>query len=107
MYAYSTPTHDFYLCIDPRLWVKFIITYTQHDAIILEKNETDDYEIKECEDGGYLLSLKLSQDETSLFNPKEKAAVQIRCLYDNGDTFPSNKIVFEVKDVFNKTIMEG
>lgn len=108
MYRLSTPTHDFILCIDPRDWIKFIVTYTQHDKIILEKNETDDYEIEECdEEGFYLLSLKLTQEETMLFNPKEKATVQIRCLYENGDTFPSDPIVFEVNDVSNKTKMEG
>lgn len=107
MFKYSTPTHEFYLCIDPREWTKFVITYTQHDTIILEKTEADRHTIGVCEDCGYVLSIKLTEDETALFNSKEKAYVQIKCAYDNGDIFVSNKETFTVSESLNKTKLEG
>lgn len=105
MYRLTTPTHRFLMNINPAEWTKFIITYSQHDSIILEKTEADPHEIEVIEPDCYSLSIKLSQEETSLFNPNESAFVQIRCQYDSGDTFASEKLFFKINDVINDTII--
>ena len=105
MYRLTTPTHRFLMSINPAEWTKFIITYSQHDAIILEKTEADPHDIEVLDMEDYALSIKLSQEETSLFNPNEIAHVQIRCQYESGDTFASEKLVFKINDVINDTII--
>ena len=105
MYRLTTPTHRFLMNINPAEWTKFIITYSQHDTIILEKTEADYYEVEVIGPNDYTLSIKLSQEETSLFNPNEAAYVQIRCQYESGDTFASEKLIFKINDVMNDTII--
>lgn len=106
MYRLTTPTHRFIMNIDPSGWTKFIISYAQHDTIILEKTEQDAHEIEVVEqDKTYVLSIKLSQEETSLFNPNEAAYVQIRCQYDSGDTFASEILKFRVNNVMDDQII--
>lgn len=106
MYRLTTPTHRFLMSINPAEWTKFIITYSQHDTIILEKTEADEHEIEPIIGSeGYCLSIKLSQEDTALFNSKESAHVQIRCQYDSGDTFASEILKFEISDVVNDTVI--
>ena len=105
MYRLTTPTHRFLMSINPAEWTKFIISYSQHDTIILEKTEADPHEIEAIDLEDYALSIKLSQEETALFNSNEVAYVQIRCQYDGGDTFASEKLIFKINDVMNDTII--
>lgn len=105
MYRLTTPTHRFSMSINPAEWTKFIITYSQHDTIILEKTEINPHEIEVIGPDDYVLTVKLSQEETSLFNPNETAYVQIRCQYESGDTFASEKLFFKINDVINDTII--
>lgn len=106
MFRLTTPTHRFIMDIDPTEWTKFIITYSQHDTIVLEKTDADDHEITVLEpDKIYALDVKLSQEETALFNPKERAYVQIRCQYESGDTFASRRLCFKIDNVTNDTIL--
>lgn len=105
MFRLTTPTHEFLMDLDPNEWSKFIVSYSQHSTIILEKTESDEYEVEQLEDGTYSMRIKLSQEETQLFNPNEVAYVQIRCAYDNGDSFASEKLSFKINDVINQTIM--
>ena len=84
------------------------LTYPQFGdlgcAVILEKTEEDPHEIEVLDDG-YSLNVKLTQEDTSLFNSKESATVQIRCQYESGDTFASEKLTFKIKDVINGEII--
>lgn len=105
MYRLTTPTHRFLMDINPAEWTKFIISYAQHDTIILEKTEQDAHEIEVLEDTSYALCVKLTQEETSLFNPNEVAYVQIRCQYDSGDTFASEILKFRINNVMNDQII--
>lgn len=105
MFRLTTPTHEFLTDLNPNEWSKFIISYSQHSAIILEKTEADNFEVEDMQDGTFKLTLKLAQTETQLFNPNEIAYVQVRCQYDNGDTFASEKLSFKINDVINQTIM--
>lgn len=105
MFRLTTPTHRFIMALDPNEWSKFIISYSQNGKIILEKTEQDDFEVESLDNGASALSLKLSQEETQLFDHTTSAHVQIRCQYANGDTFASNKMSFKVNDVINDTII--
>ena len=105
MFRLTTPTHEFLTDLNTNEWSKFIISYSQHSAIILEKTEAYNFEVEDMQDGTFKLTLKLAQTETQLFNPNEIAYVQVRCQYDNGDTFASEKLSFRINDVINQTIM--
>ena len=105
MFRLTTPTHRFIMGLDPNEWSKFIISYSQNGKIILEKTEEDEFEVESLDNGASVLSLKLSQEETQLFSHTASVYVQIRCQYENGDTFASNKMSFKVNDVINDTIM--
>lgn len=109
MFRYTTPTCEFVMDINPIGWETYIITYSQRGRIILEKTEEDPHTIEDKttdpEYMGYCLSVKLSQEETALFNPVDNIYIQIRCKYDTGDVFASDKVVVKPEDVLHKDIM--
>lgn len=108
MYKCTTPTHEFIMSINPADWESFVVSYSQRDTIVLEKTESDPHSIEFIEESDseyYVLSFKLTQEETKLFSSKDKAYVQIRCKYNNGDVLASEKIMFEIKDVINSKIL--
>lgn len=109
MYRLTTPIHQFIIDINPLEWTKYIITYAQRDTVLLEKTENDNCGIEEIEDDlgnvQYMITVKLSQEETKLFSVNDRASVQIRCQYENGDTFASDIIYFKIDDTLNKTVI--
>ena len=109
MFRYTTPTHEFITDINPEAWDSFIISYSQAGKIVLEKTEQDDYTIEDKTDDpvapGYYLTIKLSQEETALFNPVDSVYIQIRCKYDTGDTFASDMIILKVDDVIHNSLI--
>ena len=109
MFRFTTPIHEFVTDLDPNLWESFIITYSQHGSIILEKTEQDILAIEDHREDpdmpGWYLAVQLTQEETALFNSKEKCYIQIRCKYDEDAVYASEIVVLQIDDVMNQTIM--
>lgn len=103
----TTPTHEFVLDIDPRLWDEFRITYKQGGSIVLEKCETDDITFEETstKPTKYKIKFRLSQRETALFRPNVKTELQIKCHYPDGTAFASDITTVNVTDVLNQEIL--
>ena len=109
LFRLTTPTHEFVTDLDPNEWESFIISYSQHDQTILEKTEEDLIAIEDHRDDnsmpGWYLIIRLTQEETARFTPKEKCYIQVRCKYDSDAVFASEKIMVSVDDVINQTVM--
>lgn len=109
LFRLTTPTHEFVTDIDPNEWESFIISYSQHGSIILEKTEQDLVAIEDHRNDpempGWYLTVKLTQEETALFSPKDNCYIQIRCKYDDDAVFASEKIIIKIDDVINQTVM--
>ena len=109
LFRLTSPTHVFIINLDPTEWKSFIISYSQHGQIILEKTEQDQIIIEDhrqdLQNPGWYLLVKLQQTETALFNSNEKCYIQIRCKYANEDVFASEIVAASVNDVINQTVM--
>lgn len=103
----TTPTHEFYLEIDPREWDSYRITYKQAGRIVLEKKETDEHYVEETGTNPirYKLWFKLTQPETKMFQANVKTEIQIRCHYADGNSFASDIIPMSVAEVLNQDIL--
>ncbi len=110
MYRATTPKHIFVFEDDPRVTFKqILITYAQDDQIVLEK-EKDDLVVTEAEgcDGAtvYEAALRLTQEETNLFNNKSAVKVQIRAMTYMDEVIASERMTVSVHDVLNDEVME-
>ncbi len=84
----TTPTHRFTLDIDPSLISKIRITYAQNGDTILTKNEED----VTLDDN--IAEVKLTQEETNLFDFGVNVKIQVRVLTTGGDALASE--IFKV-----------
>ena len=81
----STPIHTFYVPEDFLSISKSVeITYSQNDNVILTKNINSD-SFSENE-----ITIKLTQEETFLFNPCLFVEIQLRLVMLDGSVVPSN-----------------
>lgn len=79
----TTPTHTFNLPFDTSLIDKVRVLYAQNDAVILVKNESD------CVANDDTITLKLTQEETFLFDRKLPVEIQVRILCNDGTVLTS------------------
>lgn len=112
MYRATTPTHVFWFNdIDPQTtYTSILITYAQNDKILLEKTEQDllfGHEIVKGEIY-YRASVKLTQEETSLFSSdlNNSIVIQIRAISNDGIVSASNKIKIPCLDVLDDKELE-
>lgn len=75
----TTPTHVIELPYEAKLVKEVEIIYLQNGNIVLEKD------LKSCNCEVYLLSLKLTQEETFLFDPGFPIKMEMRILSKDGD----------------------
>lgn len=80
----TTPTHIFTLPFEANLISSIRIIYTQGDEQILVK------EVKDCQIDGNTVTVRLTQEETFLFDCKKYVEIQIRALTHSGDVLNSN-----------------
>lgn len=80
----TTPTHIFHVDIDVSVIKEVKITYSQKNNVILTKR-TEDCTI---EDG--MISTRLSQEDTFMFEPNSHVTIQVRVLTLGGDALTSN-----------------
>jgi hypothetical protein len=98
MYRGTTPTHTFALPFDTSIIDALLITYTQRGVKIIEKT-LDDVTLN-----GRRIVLKLTQDETNMFNKGNKAQIQLRV--KSGDSVQASKIIdLDVQKVLNNEVM--
>ena len=95
----STPTHVFQFGFDPTEWDVILITYSQENQVVLEKNKSD---LTFEENTAFLT---LTQAETKEFDPDLIVKIQVRVAKSNGTSFPSRITYVPVEDVLNDTIL--
>lgn len=80
----STPTHNFKLSLDTAILSKIKIIYAQDDKKLFEKNLSD------CTLDGNTVSVKLTQEDTFMFDWKKRVQIQIRALTLGGEVVQSS-----------------
>lgn len=100
MYRATTPTHTFEIPFDAEIIKDFIITYCQSEKIILEKRLSD------CKIDGNIISVKLTQKETNLFDKSINVEMQMRVLTKGGDALASQIISKPCWRVLNDEVLE-
>lgn len=87
----TTPTHIFDLSIDTSVIDKIRIIYAQDDTVLFVK------ERGACKFEGFTVIVKLSQEETLLFDCKKTVQIQIRVLTFGGDALstPVQRVIIE------------
>lgn len=103
MFRFSTPRHKFKLPdgVDPTSIEKLFITYKQSGKTIVEKTKDE----VTFESGKAVW--RLTQEETGRFRPRVPAKIQMRILFENGNSFPSYEVEIEVKDVLKEGVING
>lgn len=80
----TTPTYTFELPFDTDAVVVVELTFSQNNAIILQKSEAD------CEMGENVIACKLSQEDTFLFTDGVIVEYQLRVKDRNSDVFETD-----------------
>lgn len=94
MFRATTPLHTFIFNVNPdETFKRILISYAQNGNVILEK-EKDDLTF-EAKEETWEASLRLTQEETNLFNAKARAVtVQVRAL-----TYEDSAVAFEKQNI--------
>lgn len=90
MFKGTTPTHSFEVPLDTSLIKEVKITYSQRDKEILVKRTGD------CTIGEGVISTRLSQEDTFLFDGNVTATIQLRVLTTGGDALMAEPIMMAV-----------
>ncbi len=104
----TTPIHIFLFDEDPSIYSKILITYSQSNIVVLEKNK-EDLTIEEidgdfsCHRGAYRAWFRLTQDETKRFRGGvgKPIYVQVRVLTEDGEALASEKKLIQLQDVLD------
>ena len=101
----TTPYHEFVFSENPSEYTKILITYTQEDTIVLEKQKSD-LTITENPDveGQYIASFRMTQAEANLFDVGA-VRVQVRILKSNGDAMASEIVTLKIEEVLNDEVL--
>lgn len=101
----TTPTHTFKLPVDTATCDIIRVVYKQGSTkLIKEKTPSD------LPDGmtlnGYNVVIKLTQEETLMFDSKNMVRVQVRVKKTTGEVFDSQKWAIQVDDGLDEEILE-
>jgi len=99
----TTPTHEFVFSENPSSFSRILITYSQDEKIVLEK-EKSNLSFRQTETGEYVGSFRMTQAESNLFSP-DPVQVQVRVLRTDGEALASNKTTLKVEDVLNDEVL--
>lgn len=97
MYRGTTPTLQFYLDFLLEDEKEIFITFDQNNKTVLEKS-IDEIEKSVADDGNTILSFKMTQKETLLFD-EETIEMQIRIKFENGEAIASNIFKTYINDI--------
>jgi hypothetical protein len=95
----STPTHIFNLPIDTSLLSKIRIIYAQDDKVLFKKEKDA------CQCEGCKVSVKLTQEETFLFDCTKAVQIQIRAATVAGDVVPSKLKLVSVEKCLDNEVL--
>ena len=84
MFRATTPTHIFALPFDTSTLQEVRVTYVQNKEIILTKTEAD------CTLDGAEIKIRLTQEETLLFEGERRVEIQLRILTKDGQVMASD-----------------
>ena len=96
----TTPTHIFNLPIETEQIKEIKIIYAQNDEILLCKKRED------CELDGKTVVVKLTQDETFLFDCKKPVQIEVRALLDNGVALKSPIELIDVGKCLDNEVLQ-
>lgn len=96
----STPLHTFVLPFSTDFIQSIRVTYEQNKKVILSK-ETPDVAMN-----GNTVALRLSQEETLLFDSVVPARIQLHILTTGGDALPSKPKTVPVYVLLDKRVIE-
>lgn len=104
----TTPIHVFVFDEDPSKYEKILITYSQGNYTVLEKNK-EDLTIEQiegdfsCHHGEYRAWYRLTQEETKKFRGGQgrPVYVQVRVLTEDGEALASEKKLIQLQDVLD------
>ena len=95
----TTPTHIFTLPFDNSLISKLRIIYAQGDRKVLVKEHHD------CQIEGNMVTVKLSQLETFLFDCTKYVEIQLRVLTKGGDALNSRPMKVSVERCLDTEVL--
>ena len=107
----TTPKHVFTFERDPSYFSKILITYSQNDKIVLEKEKQDlNFEPMTNPSNkvvAYSAWFRMTQEEANKFmaGPGKQVQVQVRVLTSDNEALASEKKTFNVQDVLNDEIL--
>lgn len=96
----TTPTHIFKINIDPDIIKDVHIIYAQNDEILIEKST------KDCNIEKDSICVRLSQEESLLFDCKKVVQIQIAVLTHQGDCMKSKIINVGVDKCLKGEVIE-
>lgn len=95
----TTPTHTFGLPFETDVISKIKVTYAQNGRVILEKKD------KQCVLDGNTVSIKLTQEDTFLFEYGKNVEIQMRILTAGGDALASNIRIISVDKCLDSEVL--
>lgn len=95
----TTPTHQFTIPMDASSVQLARVTYAQKDKVLLTK-EGDD-----CRVEGNVIEVKLTQEETLLFDEFSSVQIQVRVLTTAGDALASDLIRVPCGAILDKEVL--
>ena len=96
----STPIHEFTIPFDVSFIKEFKVTYKQDGEVVLEKY-LKDFEIKER-----VLSVRLTQEETFLFDENSNIQVQGRVLTTDNNALTSDIVIITAMRCLDREVLE-
>ena len=96
----STPIHEFTIPFDASFVKEFKVTYKQDRKVVLEKY------LKDFEIEGRVLSVRLTQEETFLFDEKLNIEVQGRVLTTENNALTSDIVIITAMRCLDREVLE-
>lgn len=105
----TTPTHTFTFDSDPSAYSRILVTYSQNNRVVLEKEKSDlTIEERQTTEGTeYVAWFRLTQEEANRFSSSgsSRAYVQVRVLTTANEALASDITAISVKDVLNDEVL--
>lgn len=95
----TTPTHTFNITLDTTNIAELLITYAQFGKVVLRKEKAD------CTIDGNSVAVKLTQEDTFLFDDTGAVEIQIRCKDNNQTVFASDIIRVDCKRCLTNEVL--
>lgn len=95
----TTPTHCFTLPFDGITVKKYNIVYSQNGVTVLKKREGD------CTLENNTITLRLTQEETMLFDSEKEISIQLHMLTAGGDALVSNIHTDKAEDCLDNEVL--